>query len=72
MTITSGSKTFARPVRAIPSRRPIVSSNRSEISSPARARAAACLHEAETALSEAGLATTHLAGIARWIVERRA
>jgi geranylgeranyl pyrophosphate synthase len=38
----------------------------------ARARAAACLREAETALDEAGLSASHLGGIARWIVERRA
>jgi geranylgeranyl pyrophosphate synthase len=38
----------------------------------ARSRAAACLVEAEAALAEAGLAGTHLGGIARWIVERRA
>jgi geranylgeranyl pyrophosphate synthase len=37
----------------------------------ARARAAACLREAEAALAEAGLLETHLRGIAHWIVERR-
>jgi geranylgeranyl pyrophosphate synthase len=37
----------------------------------ARARAAACLREAEAALAEADLAETHLGGIARWIVDRR-
>jgi geranylgeranyl diphosphate synthase, type II len=36
-----------------------------------KARAARCLWQAEAALAEVGLADTPLAGIARWIVERR-
>ncbi|MGE0460653.1 MAG: polyprenyl synthetase family protein [Vicinamibacterales bacterium] len=36
-----------------------------------KALAARCLSRAEAALAEAGLADTPLAGIARWIVERR-
>jgi geranylgeranyl pyrophosphate synthase len=38
----------------------------------ARSRAAACLDRARAALASCGLADSHLEGIARWIVERRA
>ncbi|HTM33946.1 MAG TPA: farnesyl diphosphate synthase [Vicinamibacterales bacterium] len=37
----------------------------------ARARAAACLRDADQALVDAGLADSHLRGIAHWIIERR-
>jgi geranylgeranyl pyrophosphate synthase len=37
----------------------------------ARARADACLQDAENALADAGLTDSYLRGIARWIVERR-
>jgi geranylgeranyl pyrophosphate synthase len=37
-----------------------------------KALAAQCLTRAEAALTDAGLQDSHLAGIARWIVERRA
>jgi geranylgeranyl pyrophosphate synthase len=37
----------------------------------AKTRAAACLEGAEAALADAGLADSHLRGIARWVIERR-
>jgi geranylgeranyl pyrophosphate synthase len=37
----------------------------------AKARASACLQRAEAALADVSLSDSHLAGIARWIVERR-
>ena len=36
-----------------------------------RAMAAACLDRAEAALADVELSQTHLAGIARWVIDRR-